>query len=243
MLPKGNWHKMLQVQAQDILDCIDFSRRTLFCILSLWPRTMLWSPGLAFMAVSVFWTIMIFSISFTWFLDELANLLCDNWFISVHFTTIYNELWHAGYSIKKLRKIAEEWSPGPVKVSHKSCPLKYLTWLDLPLRLASWDPWDLWWLASPSPSKGPGPRFGGNASTYTSWLVSFAVCHSENVNVKLVLSCNRGSKCVLDHQCMSYMSLNDSGRSHLSQNVLKTLRRHALWMYFTHCVITFQSNV
>ena len=31
-----------------------------------------------------------------WFLDELLGLLNTNWFISIHFTTIYRELEHAG---------------------------------------------------------------------------------------------------------------------------------------------------
>ena len=43
-----------------------------------------------------------------WFLDELLGLLDMNWFISVHFTTIYWELECAGVSLKKLRWIAKE---------------------------------------------------------------------------------------------------------------------------------------
>jgi transposase len=42
-----------------------------------------------------------------WFLDELPVLLSDNRFISIHYTSIYRELFHAGISCKKLKKIAK----------------------------------------------------------------------------------------------------------------------------------------
>jgi hypothetical protein len=45
-----------------------------------------------------------------WFLDELADLLRENHFISVHYTTILRELAHAGYSVKRLKRIAAERS-------------------------------------------------------------------------------------------------------------------------------------
>ena len=45
-----------------------------------------------------------------WFLDELADLLLKNRLISVHFSTICHELKRAGYFLKKLKKIASEWS-------------------------------------------------------------------------------------------------------------------------------------
>jgi len=43
-----------------------------------------------------------------WFLDELQELMEHNRFISVHFSTIHRELEHAGMSLKKLCKIAQE---------------------------------------------------------------------------------------------------------------------------------------
>ncbi|KIJ62778.1 hypothetical protein HYDPIDRAFT_71828, partial [Hydnomerulius pinastri MD-312] len=43
-----------------------------------------------------------------WFLDELAGLMQQNRFISVHYTTIHRELMQAGISLKKLCKIAKE---------------------------------------------------------------------------------------------------------------------------------------
>jgi transposase len=46
-----------------------------------------------------------------WFLEELAELLDTNRFISVHFVTIFRTLERAGYSVKKLRKLARERSP------------------------------------------------------------------------------------------------------------------------------------
>ena len=45
-----------------------------------------------------------------WFLDELTDLLQENHFISIHFTTILQELARAGYSVKKLKRIATERS-------------------------------------------------------------------------------------------------------------------------------------
>ncbi|KAG2069512.1 hypothetical protein BDR04DRAFT_1021191, partial [Suillus decipiens] len=43
-----------------------------------------------------------------YFLDEFMHLLKTNGFISVHFTTIFHELEHAGVSYKKLKWIASE---------------------------------------------------------------------------------------------------------------------------------------
>ncbi|KAG2064852.1 hypothetical protein BDR04DRAFT_1109504 [Suillus decipiens] len=43
-----------------------------------------------------------------YFLDELIDLTQTNHFISVHFTTIFNELDHAGMIHKKLKCIASE---------------------------------------------------------------------------------------------------------------------------------------
>jgi len=43
-----------------------------------------------------------------WFLDELQGLLERNRFISVHYTTIHQELLRAGISLKKLHKVASE---------------------------------------------------------------------------------------------------------------------------------------
>jgi transposase len=43
-----------------------------------------------------------------WFLDELADLLHENRFISIHFSTILRELARARFSVKKLKRIAAE---------------------------------------------------------------------------------------------------------------------------------------
>ena len=42
------------------------------------------------------------------FLDELLHLLTTNHFVSIHYTTIHQELKHAGVSFKKLKRIAKE---------------------------------------------------------------------------------------------------------------------------------------
>ncbi|KAJ3502708.1 hypothetical protein NLJ89_g8762 [Agrocybe chaxingu] len=43
-----------------------------------------------------------------WFLDEFLDLLENNRFISVHYTTVYRELKRMGISQKKLKVIAQE---------------------------------------------------------------------------------------------------------------------------------------
>jgi hypothetical protein len=43
-----------------------------------------------------------------WFLDELTGLMLRNRFVATHYTTIHQELYRAGVSLKKLRKIAKE---------------------------------------------------------------------------------------------------------------------------------------
>ena len=43
-----------------------------------------------------------------YFLDELVSLARTDRFISIHFTTVFNELERAGMSRKKLKRIASE---------------------------------------------------------------------------------------------------------------------------------------
>ena len=45
-----------------------------------------------------------------YFLDELLHMLKTNRFISVHYTTIHNELIRVGVSRKCLQRIALEWN-------------------------------------------------------------------------------------------------------------------------------------
>ncbi|KAJ8594983.1 hypothetical protein M405DRAFT_838132 [Rhizopogon salebrosus TDB-379] len=40
-----------------------------------------------------------------WFLDELTGLMLRNRFVATHYTTIHQELYRAGVSLKKLRKM------------------------------------------------------------------------------------------------------------------------------------------
>ena len=43
-----------------------------------------------------------------YFLDELLHLLKTNWFISIHYSVIHNQLLCAGVSRKRLQRIASE---------------------------------------------------------------------------------------------------------------------------------------
>ncbi|TFY78726.1 hypothetical protein EWM64_g5286 [Hericium alpestre] len=86
------WQRHL-LQLDQILECLDFSEQTWFCILKLWHETgdlVRQNPD--------------------YFLDELLHLLQTNRLISMHYTTIHRELERAGVSCKKLKKIAMECS-------------------------------------------------------------------------------------------------------------------------------------
>ena len=100
----------------NILDCLDMSESTSFHALQQYWETVdieqpkstthgrpwkLHFDDLSYMTASI-------NHCPDWFLDELLGLLDMNWFISVHFTTIYWELEHAGVSLKKLWWIAKE---------------------------------------------------------------------------------------------------------------------------------------
>jgi transposase len=100
----------------DILDCVGFSESTFWRVLKLWRETGLVKketfgirgrPRLLHHD-DVQYLIRLVHHRPSWFLDELLDLLEDNRFISVHFTTIHRELVRAGMSRKKLRRIAKE---------------------------------------------------------------------------------------------------------------------------------------
>jgi transposase len=105
------------IPLDDILDCaVGFSERTFYRILKLWreagdavnhhfglrgrPRLLVFDD--------VQYLLRLVRHRLDWFLDELADLLCENRSISVHFTTIHRELARYGYTTKKLRRIAAE---------------------------------------------------------------------------------------------------------------------------------------
>jgi transposase len=115
-----NLYEQQLILLDDILDCVGFSERTFYRILRLWRETgdvvkhgdmhgLCGRPRLlAFDDVQ--YLLRLVRHRPDWFIDELANLLQENRFISVHFTTIARELGRAGYSIKKLKRIAAERS-------------------------------------------------------------------------------------------------------------------------------------
>ena len=100
----------------DILLCCGISRRTFFRILRLWRTT-----GDVINDVperrgrvrglnrdDVQYLLQLVRDNPDYFLDELLNLLKTNRFISVHYTTIHQELTRAGVSRKRLQRIALE---------------------------------------------------------------------------------------------------------------------------------------
>ena len=100
----------------DILDCLQFSKRTFYRILDLWrttgnvvkrtygirgrPRILHYND--------IDYLKRLIRHRPDWFLDELLFLLKTNWFVSAHYTTVHRELVRAGVSLKKLKKIAVE---------------------------------------------------------------------------------------------------------------------------------------
>ena len=94
----------------NILNCPDMSESTFFCALQWYCKTgdieqpkskthgrpwKLHFDDLSYMTALI-------NHCPDWFLDELLGLLNTIWFISIHFTSIYQELGHAGVSLKKM---------------------------------------------------------------------------------------------------------------------------------------------
>jgi transposase len=101
----------------DILDCCNFSRATYYRIMKLWLETGdVISPGRSTQhsrsrlldATDVQYLKQLIEENPDYFLDELLRLLKTNRFISVHYTTIHNQLLRSGVSRKKLQRIASE---------------------------------------------------------------------------------------------------------------------------------------
>lgn len=108
------------LELRDILDCVGFSESTFWRIWKLWRTTgdvVGHGHGLAgrprkLLADDIDYLKRLIHHRPDWFLDELLGLLETNRFISVHFTTIHNELERAGISVKKLKRIAAERDEG-----------------------------------------------------------------------------------------------------------------------------------
>ncbi|KAF9487827.1 hypothetical protein BDN71DRAFT_1485239 [Pleurotus eryngii] len=109
-----NLYERALLPLEDILDCCEFSQCTFFHILHLWrttgsvekPPHRLHGRRKLLAPDDVEYLLWLVQHRSDWFLDELVNLLNENRFISVHFLTICHELSCAGYSLKKLKKIA-----------------------------------------------------------------------------------------------------------------------------------------
>ncbi|KIK93754.1 hypothetical protein PAXRUDRAFT_144355 [Paxillus rubicundulus Ve08.2h10] len=104
------------LQLWDILECCNFSEHTFYHILKLWHDT-----GDVITHNQSFrgWPCLLdrddldYILSLVrsnpdYFLNKLLSLVKNNCFISVHFTTIFQELECAGMSYKKLRRITTE---------------------------------------------------------------------------------------------------------------------------------------
>jgi transposase len=104
------------LELQDILDCCGFSMRTWYRVLKLWretgdvinPTKSLRGRLRSLDRNDVEYLLRLIRQNPDYFLDELLYLLKTNRFISVHYTTIHQELERAGVSRKKLKWIALE---------------------------------------------------------------------------------------------------------------------------------------
>ncbi|KAG2064812.1 hypothetical protein BDR04DRAFT_1234870 [Suillus decipiens] len=107
-------HNLLSLQ--DILDCCGFSEWTWYRIMKLWRDTgdVINQPRTGRGRVrhldreDIDYLLQLVRDNPDYFLDELVDLTQTNRFISVHFTTIFNELDRASMSHKKPKRIASE---------------------------------------------------------------------------------------------------------------------------------------
>jgi transposase len=100
----------------DILLCCGFSRRTFYRILKLWRTTgdvinnlpVQRNQHRTLHHADIHYLLQLIRQNPDYFLDELLKLLKTNRFISVHYTTIHQELTRAGVSRKRLQRVALE---------------------------------------------------------------------------------------------------------------------------------------
>ena len=104
------------IPLDDILLCCGFSRSTFYRILKIWRETggvtkgPVIRPGRyrTLHQTDIHYLLQLIRQNPDYFLDELLRMLKTNRFISVHYTTIHNELICMGVSRKRLQRIALE---------------------------------------------------------------------------------------------------------------------------------------
>jgi transposase len=103
------------IALSDILNCCNFSRATFYRTFKLWQQTgdvvsnkNPSTRSCLLDASDVQYLIQLIEENPDYFLDELLNLLKTNHFISIHYTTIHNQLLRSGVSRKQLQHIALE---------------------------------------------------------------------------------------------------------------------------------------
>lgn len=100
----------------DILNCCNFSRATFYRIMNLWQETgdvvshrnPSYRQNRLLDGTDIQYLKQLIEENPDYFLDELLRLLKTNRFISVHYTSIHNQLLYCGVSRKKLQRIASE---------------------------------------------------------------------------------------------------------------------------------------
>ena len=91
-----NLYECELILLDNILDCVGFSEQTFYCVLSLWRETgnvIKYTHGLCGRPRLLVFGDLQYLLHLVhhhpdWFLNELADLLHENHFISVHFSTI-----------------------------------------------------------------------------------------------------------------------------------------------------------
>ena len=103
------------IPLNNILLCCGLSQRTFYRILKLWQETgdvtkqaVIRSRYQTLHETDIHYLLQLICQNPDYFLDELLHMLKTNRFISVHYTTIHNELIRVGVSQKRLQRIALE---------------------------------------------------------------------------------------------------------------------------------------
>jgi len=123
-------HELLDLDT--ILDVMEMSHSTFFCVQKLWCETGdIISPKASLQGClptlnydDVQYLLVLIKQNPNYFLNELLYLLKTNQFLSVHYTTINHALERAGVSQKKLKKITYECSK-PLCADFIGCMAKY----------------------------------------------------------------------------------------------------------------------
>ena len=109
-------HERGLLDLEDILECCRFSERTWYRILKLWrttgdvvsESTSLCGRLRILTHEDIRYLKFLINQNPDYFLNELLHLLKTNRFISLHYTTIHDELQRANVSRKKLQRVAKE---------------------------------------------------------------------------------------------------------------------------------------